>query len=675
MDQNQRREYLFQKDLEMSKEIEKTIKGAQPKPKPDIKLKLLKPIRINTDLLTGTPEYQAQKQLSDLELDQQINNTIKVAIYSAENKPPKKYTNAVTQEMIDEYKKEVMKPIDVNGKKFLYRSVDVPPIVKPVPTPFRGVERTEAEAMKLVEDAINDVTDLEVEVDRKIEKKRRLEDTYTRSTSGTVYDETVRRAQLAKRTSTELDDEIKSMGLTLDKRIDKNKLLKIDKIVKNEMSSADVRAQIDQTELDIQSTLTQIKTKKDLIQQVQADYKLQTETEEENRLKEYQYENLQRQQNEELLKDFNRLNMGRTEIFREPTETEDDFYLRLVAMGNVEADPVVIEQQIQTDILLKAKKNILQLTNEESKAETVIKMLNNDERFQMNKFFPKIKKLYSDSFGLNNKDIDADEMTQFIQNQLVSGQSLVSPPEDDEKDSISYKIRSWRAKKVVFLIDALNDDNEFLNLTRGTVKDMVDDLDSKNIYEVPEFLAIYNNVNKMDPSRIPDPVAKVGMKGLGLQNQVLPQTVIFGKIALDLNKLYYQNILSIKRHNGNKIIGHKNKRVSDNFVDIVFKMFDNKPVTQSDLKNIKDEQMIYDNLVVQSGLHKSNQIPTTIEQTSEQMKNRLGLLTGEIEAGNSNKTLLTELHELLFKMVRVHLISKTAATAYYKNIKDQFFTI
>jgi hypothetical protein len=163
--------------------------------------------------------------------------------------------------------------------------------------------------------------------------------------------------------------------------------------------------------------------------------------------------------------------------------------------------------------------------------------------------------------------------------------------------------------------------------------------------------------------------------GSGLKNQVLPHTVIFGKIALDLNKLFYQNVLSIKRHNGNKIIGHKNRRVSDNFVDIVFKMFDNKPITQSDLKNIKDELMIYDNLIVQSGLHKSNKIPTTIEQTSEQMKHRLGLITGEIEAGNSNKSLLTELHELLFKMVRVHLISKTAATAYYKNLKDQFFTI
>ena len=166
-----------------------------------------------------------------------------------------------------------------------------------------------------------------------------------------------------------------------------------------------------------------------------------------------------------------------------------------------------------------------------------------------------------------------------------------------------------------------------------------------------------------------------GLSGHGIKNHVLPSTVPFGKIALDLNKLFYQNILSIKRHNGNKIIGHKNKRVSDNFVEIILKLFENKPITQTDLKNIKDEQMIYDNLIVQSGLHKLKKIPTNIEQTSEQMKNRLGLITGEIEAGNSNKSLLAELHELLFRMVRVHLISKNAAAAYYKNIKDQFFNL
>jgi hypothetical protein len=195
--------------------------------------------------------------------------------------------------------------------------------------------------------------------------------------------------------------------------------------------------------------------------------------------------------------------------------------------------------------------------------------------------------------------------------------------------------------------------------------------------------------DKVDPADLPPenddeaeavvedktPADGVLSSGGGIKNHVLPSTVPFGKIALDLNKLFYQNILSIKRHNGNKIIGHKNKRVSDNFVEIILKLFENKPITQSDLKNIKDEQMLYDNLIVQSGLHKLKKIPTNIEQTSEQMKYRLGLITGEIEAGNSNKSLLTELHELLFKMVRVHLISKNAAAAYYKNIKDQFYTL
>jgi len=714
MDQNQRREYLFQRDLELEKNMEKTIKDAQPKPKPDMTLKLLKPIKINTDLLTGTPEYQAQKQLSDLELDQQINNTIKQAIRTAENKTPEKYTNAVSQEMIDEYRKEVMKPIDIKGKKFLYRSVEVPPIAKPDDTPFYGIERTEGETRQLIEDLIDEIGDLEDDYDNNNDIKRRLEDVYTITTTAPAYDEAAKRAEYTGKTNAELINLIKFKGYTMPKA--KNKANYVDKIVENEMrergrSPADIRAQIDQIELDIQQIVSEIKRKNGRIKQIESNYKLQLQVEEENRLKKVEYENLQRQQNDELLNDFNRLNMGRTQLFREPNETEEDFYLRLVAMGNVEADPADIEKQIQTDILLKAKKNILEITNDESKAETVIKMLNTDERFQMNKFFPKIKKTYSDTFGINNKDMDANEISQFIQNQLVSGQALLTdkkppPPvatslagmQPETKPDIEAQVRQFSLKQFDQIIDELNNQNPELKLLKGPRRDMVQQLNDAKLYNPENFRTILKLVDATAPTVDPlafnlpavptgppvvDPLAfnlpavptARAATGSGLKNQVLPQTVIFGKIALDLNKLFYQNVLSIKRHNGNKIIGHKNKRVSDNFVEIVFKMFDNKPITQSDLKNIKDEQMIYDNLIVQSGLHKSNKIPTTIEQTSEQMKNRLGLITGEIEAGNSNKSLLTELHELLFKMVRVHLISKTAATAYYKNLKDQYFTI
>ena len=103
MNQNQRREYLRTRDLEMSKQMEKTIKDAQPKPKRDMTLKLLKPVIINNDLITGTPQYKAEKQLSDLLLAQQIENIVKLAMYAVEGKTQEPSKSSVTQEMIDEY--------------------------------------------------------------------------------------------------------------------------------------------------------------------------------------------------------------------------------------------------------------------------------------------------------------------------------------------------------------------------------------------------------------------------------------------------------------------------------------------------------------------------------------------------------------------------------------------
>ena len=582
--------------------------------------------------------------------------------------------------------------------------------------------------------------------------------------------------------------------------------------------------------------------------QLMGDYELQEEIYEENILKNLEYETKKRNLPHTALSEFNRLNQGKIEVARQENETDDEFIARLQQLGNIFIDPADMEKQIVTEILLKAKKNLLELTNDYDKAESVVRMLDNNERFQMNKAFPMIKKKYSESFGLNNKKLDDVEITQFIKNELENSEALLKAP---KKPRPEYK--KFDKQELLIIIDHLNSEDPSLELESGTIQEMVDELIDDELWDYKKFRAIVRNnarareVNSglatiATPINIPsgnpgsflsymspggvdtrfesiretgpeakpqtplkretpprpkapppppgrkpagpppgpppgrpsakaplpppaattsdrvlrprEPLAKKEEKqqfgvevmekyekykkektpavddeeqdwtepeivepptkpapapaprivdsnflgsdtaqilkdmeakrqldlqrvinGRGINNHVLPSTVAFGKIALDLNKLFYQNILSIKRHSGNKIIGHKNKRVSDNFVDIILKLFDNKPITQTDLKNIKDEQMIYDNLIVQSGLHKLKKIPTNIEQTSEQMKNRLGLITGEIEAGNSNKSLLAELHDLLFKMVRVHLISKNAAAAYYKNIKDTFFNL
>ena len=71
MNQNELREYLFQKDLVQEKEMDKLIRDAQPKKiNQDYKLKLYKPPIITRDLIG--PDYIAEKQLMDLSLDLQF---------------------------------------------------------------------------------------------------------------------------------------------------------------------------------------------------------------------------------------------------------------------------------------------------------------------------------------------------------------------------------------------------------------------------------------------------------------------------------------------------------------------------------------------------------------------------------------------------------------------------
>ena len=42
----------------------------------------------------------------------------------------------MTEEMIADYKKEVMKPVETGGKYHLYRPVELPPLVKPPDKPY-----------------------------------------------------------------------------------------------------------------------------------------------------------------------------------------------------------------------------------------------------------------------------------------------------------------------------------------------------------------------------------------------------------------------------------------------------------------------------------------------------------------------------------------------------------
>jgi hypothetical protein len=145
------------------------------------------------------------------------------------------------------------------------------------------------------------------------------------------------------------------------------------------------------------------------------------------------------------------LNQGKTKISRDATETDDDFFIRLQSLGAIPVDQKDIEKEVQTEIFLKAKKNVLELTSDLSKVETVVKMLDNAERFELNKIFPRIKKQYSESFGINNKDLDANEIAQFIKNELVTGQKLTTQSKESQSKDIKGKLRAFKKDQLIFM--------------------------------------------------------------------------------------------------------------------------------------------------------------------------------------------------------------------------------
>ena len=294
MNQNERREYLRTRDLEMSKQMERTIKDAQPKPKPDMSLKLLKPVIINNDLITGTPQYKAEKQLSDLLLAQQIENTVKLAMYAVEGKTQEPMKSSVTQEMIDDYKKEIMKPVEIGGKKFLYNPVDMPKLPEAfVPKPLsdrlikeEDYQNARTGALTFIETRQGDLETLERE-------KQELEDLYTNG-GKIAYDEKARRNDLndaSKYINEDLKKVIKEdLGQTLPKNPNKanliTRIITIEKVNSLRSSLEPLKDELKAKKVEIAAAKKDIKDATDAYNIGKGEYDAQQVEIEENRLNE-----------------------------------------------------------------------------------------------------------------------------------------------------------------------------------------------------------------------------------------------------------------------------------------------------------------------------------------------------------------------------------------------------
>lgn len=197
----------------------------------------------------------------------------------------------------------------------------------------------------------------------------------------------------------------------------------------------------------------------------------------------------------------------------------------------------------------------------------------------------------------------------------------------------------------------------------------------KLIISVTDFIDFFNSYKEGSGFKKSKKLKKpkkqlVVQKGASIKD--VPNKCEFGKLIILLNKLYHNNILSVKDKNGINVQGIPNSQVGDKFVDIIMKICNNEDINKNDVLVLNDKDAIlYNVLMNKSGLKKKYNIDNT--KSINALKDRLELVEGEMLAGNTNNDIQKELYDIVFKLANLGAITLSSARKYYKNTSKLMF--
>ena len=184
---------------------------------------------------------------------------------------------------------------------------------------------------------------------------------------------------------------------------------------------------------------------------------------------------------------------------------------------------------------------------------------------------------------------------------------------------------------------------------------MYDNLKSKiGLEETTPLKTKFNHAITGDPVKI----------GWGMKHDDVPKHAHFGKNIILLNKLYFQNVLSIKNKKMHSVENFPNVKVSDKLTDILYHMcIKNTKPTKEIINSLNTtEKKIFDLLLYVSGLGKN--IGTNKDENITELKDRLKLVESQIRAGNNNPVVKKEMKEIIQKLYLHKVISHNNGKAY-----------
>ena len=414
----------------------------------------------------------------------------------------------------------------------------------------------------------------------------------------------------------------------------------------------------------------------------------------ENRIEQARVDKINKSKLNEAYSELKTLNSGFMAPDQQPGETDDDFRLRLIAVGIEEQDDDIVQSNANLVNIVRAKGNLKDILSDEGIISTVIKKLDKDEVFVMNKKWEAIKKKFLETYGFNNNQVSDQDIVDFVRQMLnyMGGEIVTNPakvaagegggggggggaPVIVAIDEIAKKLTTYD------VIDA----SKFLNFPKQSKRIAVEELIKAGHTTAEEIKSLAQQYRSR-----PKPVAGVrgplgpgggagaaeepAVVGAGIHLPDYPRYIKLGAIHIEPAPLFYDNILKIRGNKGKngehyRFVGINDVKVSDVLRSIIIKLTNGETITKYDTNMLNShDKVIYDNLMIVSKLHKSHE--SSVDETARNLKTRFEIIEGEIEAGNNNPKLLKELYDILHQMSHHKIISKADARRYWEEFNN-----
>jgi hypothetical protein len=420
----------------------------------------------------------------------------------------------------------------------------------------------------------------------------------------------------------------------------------IDKVNKGEMTKDALRQYEKLIDVeanrvnDFYNELTNLRVEKQQIEAIQA-------TNNENFLK-------TRQANREKLAQYQRemsvINSGKFDIVQQAGETNEHYLDRLNAQANSEiVNDTLLNAQFE--VMTKFKMKMKELIRTDWKIEQIANTVDNfgqvDNKLLLLKKWELFKSEFLKTFGTNNSLITVDDIIAFIDDFIYEKSGDIY---QQGIDPILITLEDFEKLKKDEMLSYLNEKGFKVSYKK----------------KKSQLVEIYEKYLYGSTQPIPTSQPKVGA---GIKPLDINDYVNFGKVIIYLKKLYYKNELVVKWKTKLSIQGFKNCKVSERFVSIIMAMLEGKYPQLNDLNLLPStERQIFDRLISLSGLHKV--VSNTGDKTVSDLKHRLQLIEGEIEAGNDNKELFSEMYKVLHSLKDFGVISSKKIKEYLKQFKQ-----